>query len=68
VGEKYQWRYQSTANAGTATYWTEEEFVSVMNKASGGRLVFDLQPQGSIVGTNEIFDAVSTGAIEVGSS
>ncbi len=66
VGEVYKWRYQSTANAGTATYWTEEEFVDVMAKASGGRIILDLQPQGAIVGTNEIFDAVATGAIEVG--
>ncbi len=67
-GETYHWRYKSTANAGTATYWTEEEFVSVLEKATGGRVVFELSPQGAIVGSMEIFDAVASGAIEVGNS
>ncbi len=67
-GEVYRWRYQSNTNAGTATYWLEEEFASVMQKATGGRLVIDVQPQGGIVGAMEIFDAVATGAIESGSS
>ena len=68
TGEVFNWRYQSNANAGTATYWSEEEFASIMSKASGGRFNIDLQPQGAIVGSMEIFDAVATGAIETGGS
>jgi TRAP-type mannitol/chloroaromatic compound transport system substrate-binding protein len=67
-GVQYRWRYQSNALAGTATYWTEEEYVSIINKATGGRMTWELAPQGAIVGTNEIFDAVASGAIEVGNS
>jgi len=68
TGEVYNWRYQSTALAGTPTYWTEEEYVDVIKKASGGRMNLELQPQGGIVGSMEIFDAVATGAIEAGNS
>ena len=67
-GEVYQWRWQSNSNAGTQTYWQVEEFVTEVKAASGGRMILDLQPQGAIVGTLEIFDAVATGAIEAGSS
>ncbi len=66
-GEIREWRYQSTGNAGTATYWIEEAFVKDVEIASGGRLILTLAPQGAIVGPLEIFDAVATGAIESGS-
>jgi len=65
-GQTWRWRYQSNANAGTATYWISEENVALLEKASGGRMVWELAPQGAIVGTMEIFDAVATKAIEVG--
>jgi TRAP-type mannitol/chloroaromatic compound transport system substrate-binding protein len=68
AGEKFQWRWQTTGNAGTATYWTFEEMSANVKDATGGRVIFDAQPSGAIVGTMEIFDAVSTGAIEVGSA
>ncbi len=65
-GQTWNWRYQSNANAGTATYWLSEEICSVLTKASGGRMNWELAPQGAIVGTMELFDAVATKAIEVG--
>jgi len=65
-GKVFTWRYQSNANAGTATYWISEENVANLEKASGGRMIWELAPQGAIVGTMEIFDAVATKAIEVG--
>jgi len=68
AGEVYNWRYQSNALAGTPTYWTEQEFVDTIKEASAGRMNLDLQPQGAIVGSMEIFDAVATGAIETGNS
>ena len=68
AGEPVTWRWQSMGNAGTATYWIQQEFAENVTKASGGRLIIDLQPQGAIVGTYEIFDAFSTGAIESGTS
>lgn len=68
AGEVFNWRYQANALAGTPTYWTEEELVAVIKKSTGGRMNMDLQPQGAIVGSMEIFDAVATGAIESGNS
>lgn len=65
-GKTWRWRYQSNANAGTATYWISEENVANLEKATGGRMIWELAPQGAIVGTMEIFDAVATKAIEVG--
>jgi len=68
AGQVFNWRWQSTALAGTPTYWLSEEYTAMMKAATGGRLVLDLQPQGAIVGMMEIFDAVATGAIETGSA
>jgi len=68
VGEVLHWRYQSTQNAGTATYWQQTEFADRIKTSSGGRLNLEVQPQGAIVGTMEILDAVATGAIECGAS
>jgi TRAP-type mannitol/chloroaromatic compound transport system substrate-binding protein len=65
-GKTYNWRYQSNANAGTATYWISEENVANLARATGNRMIWELAPQGAIVGTMEIFDAVATKAIEVG--
>ena len=67
-GKTWRWRYQSNANAGTATYWITEEYVANIMEATGNRLVLDLAPQGAIVGSLEIFDAVATGAIEMGAN
>jgi TRAP-type mannitol/chloroaromatic compound transport system substrate-binding protein len=67
-GEVYNWRYQSNTLAGAPTWWIEEEYVANLATATGGRLNLELQPQGAIVGSMEIFDAVATGAIEVGAS
>jgi len=68
AGQVFNWRYQSTALAGTPTYWLSQEYVDVIKKVTGGRLIMDLQPQGGIVGSMEIFDAVATDAIESGAS
>ncbi len=65
-GTQWRWRYQSNANAGTATYWYTEELAALIGKSNGQRMVWELAPQGAIVGTMEIFDAVATKAIEVG--
>ena len=67
-GEVRTWRWQTTGNAGTATYWTFQELVANLKQATAGRIILQDQPQGAIVGVMEIFDAVSTGAIEVGSA
>ena len=67
-GEVIHWRDQTNTNAGTATYWTEQELSKTIETASSGRMILDVQPQGAIVGVMEMFDAVATGAIEMASS
>jgi TRAP-type mannitol/chloroaromatic compound transport system substrate-binding protein len=42
--------------------------VDNIETVSNGRLKLDLLPTGAIVGTMEIFDAVSQGAVECGTS
>lgn len=64
AGEEHRWRYQTNAVSGTATYWLMQELCANIKKASGGRMVWDDFPQGAIVGTMEVFDAVASGAIE----
>jgi TRAP-type mannitol/chloroaromatic compound transport system substrate-binding protein len=68
TGQVFNWRWQSTALAGTPTYWLSQEYADEVKLCSGGRLNLDLQPQGAIVGMMEIFDAAATGSIEVGSA
>ncbi len=68
AGEVIKWRCQSSASAGDATYWIQKELCDNVTKASGGRLVWELFPNGAIVSRNEQFDAVSTGAVEVAPS
>jgi len=65
-GKTWDWRYQSNANAGTATYWISEEYVATILRATAGRLTMELSPQGAIAGSMEIFDAVASGAIASG--
>ena len=68
AGEVFKWRNQTNTNAGTALWWSETELTDLIRKASGGRLDIDTQPMGAIVGSMEMFDAVSTGAIEMASA
>ncbi len=64
AGEVIKWRCQSSASAGDALYWVQQEMCDRINIMSGGRLVLTLFPNGAIVSRNEAFDAVRTGAIE----
>jgi TRAP-type mannitol/chloroaromatic compound transport system substrate-binding protein len=67
-GEVFNWRLQSTSTAGASTWWIDEMIVDNIATVSNGRLMLDLLPTGSIVGTMEIFDAVRQGAVECGTS
>lgn len=64
AGEVFEWRCQSSASAGDALYWAQQQMCDDMKVASGGRLVWKLFPAGAIVARLEIFDAVALGAIE----
>jgi TRAP-type mannitol/chloroaromatic compound transport system substrate-binding protein len=64
AGEVMTWRCQSSSSAGDALYWAQQRMCDEITTASGGRLVWKMFPQGAIVARTEVFDAVSTGAIE----
>ena len=68
AGEVIKWRCQSFNSAGSPNFWLQKEFAENVKIASGGRLVIDVLPVGSILGTYEIFDGVGSGAIESGVS
>ena len=64
AGEVFKWRCQSTSSAGDQLYWCQKELCDNIKAASGGRLVWELFPQGAIVARTEVFDAVAAGSIE----
>jgi len=65
-GEVKEWRCQTSFTTGSAGWWLYEEVAERINKGTGGTLQIEMLPAGAIVGAMEVFDAVSTGAIEMG--
>jgi TRAP-type mannitol/chloroaromatic compound transport system substrate-binding protein len=68
AGEVFNWRYQSLATAGSPNWWLQKDWCEWIKIASGGRLVLEPLVVGSVLNTQEVFDGVSSGAIEVGGS
>jgi len=66
AGQVYTLRWQTGWTTGTANWWCTKELAANLLAASGGRIVMDPLPVGSILNTQEIFDGVQTGAIEAG--
>jgi hypothetical protein len=67
-GEVFKWRFQSTSTAGASSAWCDVQVAENILIASNGRLELEHMYVGSIVGLMEMFEAVSTGAFEVGGS
>ncbi|WP_339899702.1 TRAP transporter substrate-binding protein [uncultured Gilvimarinus sp.] len=66
-GQQYQWRMVTTwpknfPGLGT----TAEKFASIVGEMSGGRLTIHVHGAGEIVPAMGVFDAVSSGSVEVG--
>jgi len=67
-GETFTWRCQSVGSAGSSYWPWLLRVVEDVTLLSQGRLTIEMLPVGSIVGTMEVFDAVSSGAVESGTS
>jgi len=61
-----KWKLQGTFGSGSLEYkyWCEM-FAKRVGEASAGRLNITAYPAGSLVGTMQLFDAVSKGAIDI---
>mgnify|MGYP006298720067 FL=1 len=64
---KTVWRGQSSYPAGLPQlYAPAEHFAELVEELTDGELVIQMQPGGSIVPSKQVFDAVSTGVLDVG--
>lgn len=61
---EYRWKMQSLWQAGTINQQVFETFCDRVEEITGGRLVIDPLPVGSIVAYNETLDAVSAGILD----
>ena len=65
--KKIVWRGQSSYPAGLPQlYAPAEHFARTVKQLTGGRLIVKLSPGGSIVPSKQVFDAVSTGTLDIG--
>lgn len=60
-----KWRMQVLWDPGTQPYKIEEQFAARVKELTGGRLEIKVFPPGSLVPTNEMFDAVQGGMFEM---
>ncbi|MBW2095537.1 MAG: hypothetical protein JRI80_11670 [Deltaproteobacteria bacterium] len=64
---KIVWRAQSSYPAGLPQlYAPAAHFAKLVSKMTGGQLVVKMHPGGSIVPSKQIFDAVSSGTLDLG--
>jgi len=64
---KIVWKAQSSYPAGLPQlYAPAEHFAKLVEKITDGRLVIRMNPGGAIVPSKQIFDAVSTGILDLG--
>lgn len=61
------WRGQSSYPAGLPQlYAPAERFADLVEKLTDGELIIRMQPGGSIVPSKQVFDAVSSGTLDIG--
>ena len=68
AGALFHWRYQASVTASQSYYWVWEELAKDIMLATGGRLLIDMLPTGSLCQASEAIDAVLTGSVEMTSS
>lgn len=67
AGGTIVWRGQSSYPAGLPQlYQPAAEFAKLVDELSGGRLKIKMQPGGAIVPSKQVFDAVSSGTLDIG--
>lgn len=65
--KKIVWRGQSSYPAGLPQlYSPAPEFARIVEKLTDGELVVDVSPGGAIVPSKQVFEAVSTGILDIG--
>jgi len=60
----YNWTLQTSMPAGVVIHEMFEKFAEEVKVASGGRLIIEVEPGGSIVGALEVVDAVDSGILD----
>ena len=64
VAQDYQWTIQSLWQAGSINHRVFEQFCENVKQLTGGRLVIDPMPVGTLVAYNETLDAVGSGILD----
>jgi TRAP-type C4-dicarboxylate transport system substrate-binding protein len=63
---EYEWQYGSFATVGSPAERTSETFCALLNGMSGGRIHIAYNPSAVLGGSEENFDAISTGSLSCG--
>lgn len=66
AAETVKFKVQSALVSGSLYFNILESFASRLKAISGGRLQAEILPEGAVVKTNEILDAVGAGVVEAG--
>ena len=64
AAQDYKWTMQSLWQAGSINHRVFEQFCANVKKLSGGRLVIEPVPVGTLVAYNETLDAVGSGILD----
>ena len=68
VAQEYRWTMATSWPAALNFHILAEEFAEYVERASGGRMVIDVQPSGAVVGPFEVLDAADSGIVEMAHS
>ncbi len=66
AAETIKWRIQTALVSGSMYFDVIEKFADRVNKMSGGRLETEVLPDGAVVQSYELLDAVDNGIVEAG--
>ena len=64
--QKFNWRLASVWGEGLVMLESERAFAKKVEEMSGGRLMIKVFPAGQLGPTNQVFDMVRSGAVEMG--
>jgi TRAP-type mannitol/chloroaromatic compound transport system substrate-binding protein len=68
AAQEYRWTMATSWPSALNFHVLAEEFADYVERASGGRMVIDVQPSGAIVGALEVLDAADSGIVEMAHS
>jgi TRAP-type mannitol/chloroaromatic compound transport system substrate-binding protein len=64
IAQEYSFKFQSSDPSGNPNYILKQEWAERVGEMTGGRLVIEMMPVGSIVEHNETQDAVAAGILD----